>query len=348
MTTPIYIPIDPAVAPQNASGFLLDFDMQFNRMAGAMVEDWHTRFAYMPAGASELLEVRMPVELSTFAFEEFTGVPTFRTRERTYVDINIGKFWEGIALDTRRLRANRMEEIEAWNQAAGDVFDAYGRFLPPKICDLLDGGQASGTHPITGGANFFATDHYVNKKKTGLGTFSNLINDAGALAASPLYFIWSGGQFSRMKPWQIRKGAGPADSLSKGGITHTAKAGAPWVVKWIPQSDSEAIEANMQVKMGVYLELGYGLLFPQTCWRYEGDFTYAGIKGVLDLARAMKDLNGYNPASQIKLEAILCEPGQVSTLNGLLGREVTDTGARQVDLRIDATLQGAAVIPMSR
>ena len=72
------------------------------------------------------------------------------------------------------------------------------------------------------------------------------------------------------------------------------------------------------------------------------------FKGVIDLARAMKDLNGYNPASSIKLDAILCAPGQVSTINGLLGREVTDTGARQVDLRIDATLQGAAVIPMSR
>ena len=351
MPAPVYIPIDPAVAPANASGFVLDFDMQFARMAAASpVEDWHTRFAYMPPGASEQLEVRMPVDLSSYSFDEYNGIPTFRENRRTYVDISIGKFWEGTFLDTRKLRANRMEEIEAWNQRAAAIFEAWNRFLPPKIYSLLDGGETaiSGGHPITGGAAYFATDHYVNKKDTSLGTFSNLINNGGALASSPLYFMWSGAAFSRMRPWQIRTGAGPADSLTRGGMTHTATPGAPWVVRWIPKEDSEILEANFQVKLGVYVEKGYGLLFPHTCWRYEGDFTYAGIKSVLDAARAMKDLNGYNPASSIKLDAILCAPGQVSTLNGLLGREVTDSGARQVDLRIDATLQGAAVIPMSR
>lgn len=350
MTTPVYIPIDPSVAPTNASGFLLDFDMQFTRMAMSPVEDWHTRFAYMPPGASEDLEVRMPVDLSTYGFEEYNGIPTFRGGARTYIDVSIGKFWEGAFLDTRKLRAKRSEEIEAWNQRAAAIFDAYARFLPPKIFDLLDGGEAaiSGGHPITGGAGFFATDHYVNKKKTSLGTFSNLISNGGALASSPIYFMWSGGAFDRMRPWQIRTGAGPADSLTRGGITHSATSGAPWVVRWIPREDSEVIEQNFQVKVGVYVEKGFGLLFPHTCWRYEGALDYAGLKGVIDLARAMKDLNGYNPASSIKLDAILCAPGQVSTINGLLGREVTDTGARQVDLRIDATLQGAAVIPMSR
>lgn len=347
MPTPIYIPIDPSIAPQNASGFLLDFDMQFSRMAATAVEDWHTRFAYMPPGASEELEVRMPIDLSTYAFEEFTGIPTFRTSERTHVDISIGKFWEGAALDTRKLRAKRSEEIEAWNQRAAGIFDAWGRFLPPRVYDLLSAGESTGTHPITGGSNFFATNHYYNKKKTSFGTFSNLINNGGALAAEPIYFMWSGGPFSRMRPWQIRTGAGPAESMTKGGIRHSASPGAPWVVRWIPESDSEAIEQNMMVKVGVYAEKGYGLLFPQTCWRYEGTLDYAGLKSVIDLARTMKDFNGYNPASQITLDAILCEPGQVSTINGLLGREVTDTGSRQVDLRIDATLQGAAVIPMS-
>lgn len=350
MPTPIYIPIDPAVAPTNASGFLLDFDMQFQRMVreSSPVEDWHTRFAYMPAGASEELEVRMPIELSTFAFEEFNNVPTFRDTARTYLDISIGKFFEGAKLDTRKLRARRHEEIEAWNQRAADLFDAWNRFLPPKIYDLISAGETSGTHPITGGSNFFATDHKVNKKKESLGVFSNLISNGGALSASPIYFVWSGGQFTRMKPWQIRTGAGPASAMTAGGITHSATPGAPWVIRWVPREDSEAIEANFEVKVGIYAEKGWGLLFPQTLWRFEGTLDYAGLKSVVDAARAMKDLNGYNPASSIRLEAILCEPSQVSTINGLLGREVTDSGARQVDLRIDATLQGAAVIPMSR
>lgn len=350
MPAPIYVPIDPAVAPTNASGFLLDFDLQFARMiaTSSPVEDWHTRFAYMPPGASEMLEVRMPIELSTYSFAEYKGIPTFRGSERTYLDISIGRFWEGTFLDTRKLRAQRNEEIEAWNQRAAMIFDAWNRFMPPQIYTLLANGKTTGTHPITGGSNFFATDHYVNKKHTDFGVFSNLIQSGGALAATPIYFMWSGGQFTNMRPWQIRTGAGPADSMTAGGIMHTARPGAPWIVRWIPESDAEAIEQNFQVKFGIYAEKGWGLLFPQTCWRYEGTLDYAGLKAVVDAARAMKDLNGYNPASQIRLEAILCEPGQVSTINGLLGREVTDSGARQVDLRIDATLQGAAVIPMSR
>jgi len=304
----------------------------------------------MPAGASETLDVRTPFDTTVLAFAEYNGVPTFAKADRVYTDLTIGKFWGGTSLNTQLLRSQRMVEIEAWNGRAAQLMDAWNQFLPPKIYDMLTAGQTaiSGGHFLTGGSAFFATDHYYNVKHTGLGTFSNLIDDGGALASTPIYAIISGGPFSRMYPWQIRKGAGPADSLTRGGIPHNASPGMPWVVKWIPRSESEIIESNFETKLGVYAELGWGLLCPHTIIRFEGTLNYAGLKSIVDNARARKDLNGYNPASQIGIAAILCEASQVSTINGLLGREVTDTGARQVDLRIDSALQGAAVIPMSR
>jgi len=346
----IYIPLDPVVSPLDGAGFVQDIDMQFRRMAASPVSGWWNRFAYEPPGASEDLQTRMPVELTTFGFEEYKGTPTFRGSERTSIDINIGKFWEGTQLDTRRLRgSSRTGEIEAWNQRGAMLFESYARFMPPRIYAMLSAGKTPipGGQAITGGTAYFATDHKVNLKNN-FGTFSNLVDESGDLAANPIYFMWRGAQFDMMRPWQIRVGAGPANSMTAGGIMHTATPGMPWTVRWIPETDSQAMDANFMVKWGVYVEKGWGLLFPQTCWRYEGTLDYAGLKSVIDIARGMKDLNGYNPADQIALEAILCEPSQVSTINGLLGREVTDTGARQVDLRIDATLQGAAVIPMSR
>lgn len=350
MASPIYIPVDPALAP-DPNGFLFDLELQFMRMVRAAqpVDQWHTRFAYMPPGASPSLKVRMPIDLTSFSFTEWKGRFEFEEGSNTHVNLTIDPFKGGTFLDVRKLRDPNAYEIHNWNGRAQQLMSAWDRHLPPKIYAMLAAGETSGVNEITGGSNYFATDHYVNRDKTGYGTFANLIGNGGALASTPIYFMLAGGSFDAMKPWAILKGAGMGDAIrAAGGRSSQVSAGDPWIVRWEANSDKELAEQNMQVRLGVYAERGYGFLFPHTCVRYEGTLDYAGLKSVVDAVRGFKDLNGYNDASSMRIEAILCEPSQVSTINGLLGREVTDSGARQVDLRIDATLQGAAVIPMSR
>ena len=349
MTT-LYKHIEPAQAP-DPNGFLFDLELQLLNMVRQPPNPnaWHRRFAWEPGGAYQNLNVRMPVDLTSFTMRAHQGFD-FEEGTSTYLSFDIDAFSMGTHLDVRKLRDPVANEIIMWNQRADKLMRALDRFMAPKIYTMLGAGQTaiSGGHPITGGAAYFATDHYVNKDHTSYGTFSNLLSDGGALASSPLYLMVRGGAFDSMKSWALLKGAGLGDAIKRaGGSTNAVSNGDPWIIKWGADSDRQLADQNMKVKLAVYQELGWGFLFPHTCVRYEGDFTYAGLKTALDTIRGMKDLDGYNDSESIAID-ILCDASQVSTLNGLLGREVTDTGARQVDLRIDATLQGAAVIPMSR
>ena len=347
-----YIPTQPALKLSPAD-LIRDLSFQFVRMTRqSTVNQWFRRFAYAPEEAFESLTVDMPIDLSSFGFESWTGTPTFQKHANVKIRHELAPFWGGVQVDARAYEDPRANELMAFNQRAQRLFDAWGQFLPPKIYTLLLNAQADtivGNHPVTGAANFFSETHYYNVKKTDYGQFSNLIGDGGANASTPVYAILEGGVFDSMRPWSILKGSNLAKAravLGDGGMAGGG-GGDPWVVEWLPRTSAEMLEANFQAKLGVYAELGWGLFFPHTCLRFEGTLDYAGLVSLADAARGMKDLNGYMPADQTRIAAFLCDtPAQARTINGLLGREITDTASTGV--RIDPMLQSAEVIIMAR
>lgn len=358
-TSSVYAPIQPAQTP-NANGLMFDLEVKILDIIRrpVTIADWHLRFAYSPPGSFPHLDVRFPIDLAAFGAKAHKGEFNFTEGTSTYTSLSIEGFSDGTHLDVRKLRDPTAQEIIAWGQRETGLMNGIARFLPPKIYAMLLAGKTTGA-VWTGGSNFFATDHNVNPAfpgavaDGGLGTFSNLIQGGGANATTPVYFVLEGGPFTDMRPWAILTGdgMGPAIAAAAGSEANVPQAGDPWIVRWGTEPQEALADRGMKVKIGVYFEKGWGFLFPQSILRYEGTLNYAGLKACVDAACVMKDLNGYNPASQIKVAAILCEPTQVSTINEQLGREPTTmitnapTGAQSA---IDERLKGVPVIAMDR
>lgn len=351
MSSSLYVPIQPAQAP-DPNGFLFDLELQFLAMVRRQptVSQWHRRFAWEPAQAFAELAVRFPIDLTSFGFKPWNGHFEFSEGTSTFMNLTIDAFSAGTHLDVRKLRNPLANEIIGWNSRAAALMGAWDRFDPPKIYDLLEAGEAAlaANHPITDATSFFSTTHYYNRDHTEYGQFSNLIDNGGALAAAPIYAILEGGSFDMMKPWAILKGAGLGDAIRRAGPTTAAPSnGDPWIVKWGYESDSQLADQGMKVKLGVYAEKGYGLMFPHTVIRYEGTLDYAGLLSIVNNAGGRKDLNGYMQANQTRVSAILCQTvTQRSTILGILGRDITDTASTGV--KIDERLKGVEVIVMDR
>jgi hypothetical protein len=347
-------PIQPGVAP-DPNYLMRDLDFQFMRAVRTppAIGDWHRRFAWEPSMAFSSLRVDMPIDLSSFAFSDWKGVPTFRKGTNTKIRIEVEPFWEGTKINTRELEHPESAELIAFEQRAQGLMRAWDQHLPPKIYAMLNAAEAvsyADGHPVTGATNFFSTSHYVNVDHMEYGTFANLIGNGGALAASPIYAIVGGGAFDSLKPWAILKGTNLAAARAKMvGATSTAGGGNgdPWVIHWEARDERDMLELNFERRMGVYAERGIGMLFPHTIIRFEGTLDYAGLLSIVDAAGDYKDLNGYMQADQTRVVAFLCHTtAQKSTINGLLGRDITDTASTGV--KIDERLKSAEVIVMSR
>lgn len=343
----------PAAEPVlDADSLLIDFETRFLMSIKTPVgETWVNRFAYQPGRAFRNLTVRFPIDLTAFGFKEWSGKHEFRRASSEYIDLKIKQWQEGAACDTRLLRDPMSAEIIAWQQREQAVIQSWARLMPSQMYTLLNGGESESTW--TGGSAFFATNHNVNPHRTEFGTFSNLLNNGGANASTPFYVVLGGGPFDMLNPWVVLTGEGMGPSIAKagGGASGiSSSAGGPTIIRW--GTDSEQFKDTFEVKVSVMAEVGFGLLFPHSIIRNEGDLTYAELKSMLDTAVAMKDLNGYNPADQVYIKAILVSSAsQVSTVNGLLGREVVQnnasapTGAAST---IDARLRNVPVIPLAR
>lgn len=346
------MPSVPMTEIELAEGQLVDFETAFLTAARAMVgSTWVERFAYRPSMLFNKLEVDFPIDLTSFGFEEWTGQHNFRTAKSIDHKIKIKEWQEGWYCDVRKLRSNLSAEIIAAQQREGQIIDSWSRLLPSEMFTLLNGGETQTTW--TGGAGFFATDHNVNPKELGFGTFSNLLNNGGAKAATPYYMIIGGGPFERMAPWTVLYGEGLGPSIARagggsGGIS--TRPGEPTIIRW--DTSSEQFKDTFLVKASVMAEVGFGLLFPHTIIRQEGDLTYANLKAMVDVARARKDLNGFNPADQITIKAILVtDPADVSTANEQLGREVVNNNASAPagsQSSIDPLLRQVPIIALAR
>lgn len=343
-------PIQPGVAP-DANYLMRDLDLQFTKMVReqSQVSNWHTRFAWMPSQAFSSLRVDMPIDLSSFGFEDWTGIPTFKKGTNVKIRHEIAPFWSGTYINLKELEHPESAELIAFEQRAQGLFNAWDRHLPPKIYAMLNGAEAAtitGNHPVTGASTFFNASHYYNVDHPEYGTFGNIIGNGGALAASPIYAVLGGGAFDMMKPWSILRGTNLDRARALGGRPGGG-GGAPWVIHWEARDDRDLLEMNFERRMGVYAERGYGLLFPHSIIRFEGTLDYAGLLSIVDTAGDFKDLNGYMQADQTRVVAFLCHTtAQKSTINGLLGREITDTASTGV--KVDDRLKSAEVIVMSR
>jgi hypothetical protein len=354
-------PIQPGVAPD--PNFLMrDLDFQFMQMVRStpVVSNWHTRFAWMPSMAFPSLRVDMPVDLSSFMFEGWTGIPTFKKGTNVKIRHEIAPFWAGTYVNARELVDPASAELIAFERRGQALFSAWDRHLPPKIYAMLNAGQEalSAPHPVTGGVAFFGTNagayHLFNVGHPEYGGFDNLIGDGGANADTPIYAILEGGSFDMMRPWSILKGSNMANVReaaakvsARSGVTTGGAGGEPWIIHWGADDDKTLVEQNFEVRAGVYAERGYGLLFPHSIIRFEGTLDYAGLLSIVDAAGDMKDLNGYMQADQTRVSAFLCHTtAQKSTINGILGRDITDTDSTGV--KIDSRLKSAEIIVMSR
>jgi len=351
-------PIQPGVAP-DADYLMRDLDFQFMQMVrqAPAIGDWHRRFAWEPNQAFSSLRVDMPIDLSSFAFNDWTGQPTFRKGSNTKIRVEVSPFWEGTKINVRELEHPESAELIAWEQRAAGLMRAWQQHLPPKVYAMLNAAEAvtyADGHPVTGATAFFATDHLVNIDHSEYGTFSNLIGNGGSLASTPIYAILGGGAFDAIKPWAILKGSNlavarqkMAQTSSRPGVMGGGASGEPWVIHWEARDDRDLIELNGERRMGVYAERGIGMLFPHSIIRFEGTLDYAGLLSIVDAAGDFKDLNGYMQADQTRVVAFLCHTtAQKSTINGLLGRDITDTASTGVS--IDDRLKSAEVIVMSR
>jgi hypothetical protein len=345
-------PIQPGVAP-DPNGLMRDLAFQFTNMVRqpASMSNWHRRFAWEPSQAFPSLRVDMPIDLSSFQFEDWTGIPTFEKGTNVKIRHEIAPFWKGTYINLQELEHPDSAELIGFEQRAQQLFSAWNQHLPPKIYAMLQGAQAAtitGGHPVTGASNFFSVSHYYNVKKPGYGTFANLIDDGGTLgiAGTPIYAILEGGAFDMMRPWSILKGSNLDRTRTAGGMP-SGGAGEPWMIHWEARDERDLIEMNFERRMGVYAERGIGLLFPHSIMRFEGTLDYAGLLSIVNTAGDMKDLNGYMQADQTRVSAFLCHTtAQKSIINGLLGRDVTDTASTGV--KIDDRLKSAEVIVMSR
>ncbi len=334
-----------------ANGQLVDFETAFLTAARSVVgQSWVERFAYKPSTLFNKLTVDFPIDLTSFGFAEWTGQHNFRTAKAVDHQIKIKEWQEGWYCDVRKLRSNLSAQIIAAEQRQGQIIDSWTRLLPTTMFTLLNGGESETTW--TGGSAFFATNHNVNPKELGFSTFSNLLNNGGSKAATPYYIVIGGGPFDRMAPWTVLYGEGMGPSIARagggnGGIA--TRPGEPTIIRW--DTSSEQFKDSFQVKASVMAEVGFGLLFPHTIIRQEGDLTYANLKAMVDLARQRKDLNGYNPADQIVIKAILCEPADVSAMNEQLGREVVNNNATaptNSQSSIDPLLRQVPIIALAR
>ena len=348
-----WIPSVPAV--QDADTLLISFETGFiQAMRATNAPTWPEQFGYSPGMIFPYLDVRFPVDFTTYGFKAWSGEHEFREEVSDYLDMTIGKFQEGARLDVEKLRDPRSAEIILWNQREAYIKDAWANFLAPELYSTLSAGESTGTWRLTGGSNFFATNHNVNVKfpgSGGLGTFSNLLNNGGSKAATPVYAVLGGGAFSQLRPWAILRGEGMGPAIARvgGGGTVAPGAGEPWIVRW--GTDSEYFKNTGKVKVSVVGEKGWSLFWPHAIIRQEGDLTYANLQQLADAARGMKDLNGRVRASQTTIAALLCEPGDVSTINQLLGREVIANNATAItgaQSSVDSMLRNVPVIPLDR
>ncbi len=335
-----------------ADGLLISFETKFLmalRQPGAMAA-WPERFAYKPPGPVPTRLLRFPINLTAFGMREFTGKWEFRNANSgLYIDLANKPYHDGAELDVNSLRGgDRAATLIGWDQTTAGMIDSYMWMVAPELYSLLSAGKTTGT-VWTGGANFFATDHKVNPKQ-GFGTFWNLVNGGGSKAETPVYLVLRGGSFNNLYPWTIitGEGLGPAMAAA-GGAGVAPAAGEPWILRW-DTSHPSFVDSGFKIRTAIYCERGWGLLFPHKIIRLEGDLTYANLKAGLDAARNMKDLNGRMGAQDIGVD-ILCEPGDVSTINELLGRDVTNVGASSpsnAQSAIDPVLKAAEIIPLGR
>jgi hypothetical protein len=345
----LYIPTVPAVT--DADSLLLDFETRFvQSIRTPTYTNWPERFAYMPPQNFANLDVRFPLDLTSFGFREFKGKFEFRNSVSKYIDLTINAFHDGAEIDVRMLRNAQSTEILQWQQKERKLMNAWARFMPPEMYDTLFTGDATGA-VWTGGSNFFATDHNVNPFfASEYGTFSNLLNDGGAKQATPYYMILEGGPFDDMFPWAILTGEGLGPAMQRAGGSGVApSAGEPWVLRWGTDHPDFA-KNGFKAQVAIYAEKGWGLMFPHSIIRQEAALTYPNLKAMVDAACQFKDLDGYNPADQIRIKAILCEPADVSTMNELLGREVVNVGASSpsnAQSAIDPRLRNVPIVALA-
>lgn len=342
-------PIQPGVAP-DPNYLMRDLDMQFMAMVRKQPEvaNWHRRFAWEPSQAFSSLRVDMPIDLSSFGFEDWKGLPTFKKGTNVKIRQEIAPFWAGTYINLKELENPESAELIGFEQRAQQLMSAWDRQLPPKIYAALNAGQGAlaEAHPITGASAFFSETHYYNVDHEEYSTFSNLIGDGGANASTPIYAILEGGSFDNMKPWCILKGSNLDKTRAAGGRPAGGN-GAPWVIHWEAQTDRELLELNFERRMGIYAERGVGLLFPHSVIRFEGTLDYAGLVSIINNAGDRKDLNGYMQADQTRISALLCHTtAQATTIKGLLEKDIT--GTANTDVKIAAQLKSAEIIVMSR
>lgn len=345
----IYLPAAEPV--YDANSLLLDFETQFlMSIRNSAIESWAQQFAFKPSRLYRNLSVRVPLDLTSYGFSAWKGHHEFREASSKHFDLTITQWQEGAKCDTRLLRDPMSNEIMMWDQRRGNIMSALDRLIPSEVYTLINGGETATTW--TGGSAFFATDHNVNPHRTDFGTFANLFNNGLANAATPWYFVLGGGPFDSMFPWGIFRGEGMGPSIQSagGGSSGIMSENGYTVITW--DTSSEQFKTSFEVKVSVMAELGFGLMFPHCILRNEGDITYANLKAMLDAAVAMKDLNGYNPAQQIMIKAILVSSAsQVSTVREQLGYDVANVGATAptgASSNVDSRLRGVPIIPMSR
>src|SRR6185369_13073835 len=250
---------------------------QFTAMvrANASVSNWHRRFAWEPTYAFASLRADLPIDLSSFGFQDWRGIPTFQKGTNAKLRCEIAPFWAGTYINLRELEDPASAELIAWEQRAGGLMSAWDRHLPPKVFAMLNAAEAatySDGHPVTGASTFFGTNsgayHYFNKDHPEYGGFDNLIGDGGANASTPIYAILEGGAFDQMKPWAILKGSN-LDRVRAAGGMPSGGGGMPWVIHWEPRDERDLVEMNFQRRMGVYAERGIAKLFPHSAIRFE-------------------------------------------------------------------------------
>ena len=105
-------PIQPGVAP-DANYLMRDLDLQFTKMVReqSQVSNWHTRFAWMPSQAFSSLRVDMPIDLSSFGFEDWTGIPTFKKGTNVKIRHEIAPFWSGTYINLKELEHPESAEL---------------------------------------------------------------------------------------------------------------------------------------------------------------------------------------------------------------------------------------------
>jgi hypothetical protein len=175
-----WTPTPPAI--QDANTLLISFETAFiQSIRSEQPASWPEQFGYIPPMAFPFIEggVRFPVDFTVYGFDDWSGEHEFQEEVSDYLDMSLGKFQEGAKLDVEKLRHPLGAELILWGQRQRQIIDAWKCFVAPKVYEILTLGDATGSWRLTGGSNFFATDHKVNKHRSDLGTFSNLLRGRG-------------------------------------------------------------------------------------------------------------------------------------------------------------------------